>query len=309
MAFGQWGVKLVPPERSRDNDGLHAWLQMILLSWNIQWGLGVDGRVDLDRIVVHARRFGDFDVLMLQEVADGYPELKGADGSDQFAALAQRLPGYTVVDGVATDTPRPGGGRRRFGNLIASRLPVLQVFRHLLPWPADPGLQSMQRIAIEISVGAPFGPLRVTTTHLEYYSAPQRAAQAERLRELHREAVQQSRIRRPGTPADGAFAALPRGGPAVLAGDFNCTPESAERMRLLEPFDDATPAYVDAWDLLHRGETRAPTLGVYDHVQWPEGPRTFDFMLVSADLAPRVRRVEVDASSNASDHQPVLIEL
>ena len=60
-----------------------------LVSWNIQWGRGADGRVDLARIVEHARRFADFDVLCLQEVASGYPQLPGLDGSDQFAALIE----------------------------------------------------------------------------------------------------------------------------------------------------------------------------------------------------------------------------
>jgi endonuclease/exonuclease/phosphatase family metal-dependent hydrolase len=39
--------------------------------------------------------------------------------------------------------------RRQFGNLILSRYPVLQVFRHLLPWPAEPGVLSMQPIALD----------------------------------------------------------------------------------------------------------------------------------------------------------------
>ena len=89
---------------------------MKLVTWNIQWGRGADGRVDLDRIVAHARRFADFDVLCLQEVSAGYPELPGCDGSEQFVAIAARLPGYTRLDGVATDTPHPAGERRRFGN-------------------------------------------------------------------------------------------------------------------------------------------------------------------------------------------------
>ena len=41
--------------------------------------------------------------------------------------------------------------------------------RHQLPWPAAPDVQSMPRAAVEVVVQAPFGPLRVTTTHLEYY--------------------------------------------------------------------------------------------------------------------------------------------
>lgn len=91
---------------------------MQLITWNIQWGRGADGRVDLDRIVAHARRLADFDVLCLQEVSAGYSELPGCDGQDQFQELAELLPGYTAVAGVATDTPHPAGGRRTFGNMI-----------------------------------------------------------------------------------------------------------------------------------------------------------------------------------------------
>ena len=34
---------------------------MKLLSWNIQWGRGMDGRVDLTRILRTIRKLGDFD--------------------------------------------------------------------------------------------------------------------------------------------------------------------------------------------------------------------------------------------------------
>jgi len=49
----------------------------------------------------------DFDVLCIQEVSAGYPELPGCDGSDQFQGLVDRLPGYSGTVGVATDTPIP----------------------------------------------------------------------------------------------------------------------------------------------------------------------------------------------------------
>ena len=125
---------------------------MKLVTWNIQWGRGCDGRVDLERIVAHARRFADFDVLCLQEVSAGYSELPGCDGSDQFERLGALLPGYTPVTGVATDTLGPAGERRRFGNMLFSRLPVRQVFRHLLPWPVEADVTSMQRVAIEATL-------------------------------------------------------------------------------------------------------------------------------------------------------------
>ena len=282
---------------------------MKLATWNIQWGRGADGRVDLGRIVAHARRFADFDVLCLQEVSAGHTQLPGCDGSDQFEQLTALLPDHAAVTGVATDVLGADGGRRRFGNMLFSRLPVRQVFRHLLPWPAEAGVMSMQRVAVEATLDTPLGLLRVTTTHLEYYSERQRASQIERLRDLHREAVAHAHAARPGTASDGAFESVPRAAAAVLAGDCNFEPDAPERARLLFPFDAATPAYRDAWDVAHPGRPHAPTVGVHDKAQWPGPPFTFDFVFVSADLASRVRDVRVDASTDASDHQPVLLEL
>lgn len=284
---------------------------MRLVTWNIQWGRGVDGRVDLERIVQHAQRLADFDVLCLQEVASGYAELPGCDGSDQFDILARLLPDHTPIVGVATDAPasQRWPGRRRFGNMIFSRYPVRQVFRHLLPWPADASVPSMQRIALEATLQTGSGLLRVTTTHLEYYSAGQRAAQIERLRQLHQEAVAQAHSARPGGSEDGPFEHLPRAAPAILCGDFNMPVEDPLRQRLLQAFEDDTPAYADAWAACHPGQPHPATLGLHDRVQWPDGPATFDFIFVSQDLVGALRAVRVDSATDASDHQPVALEL
>ncbi|MGE5104484.1 MAG: endonuclease/exonuclease/phosphatase family protein, partial [Betaproteobacteria bacterium] len=92
---------------------------MIIITWNVQWCRGVDGNVDPARIVSEAKRLADFDVLCLQEIADGYPDprLAGSDGEDQFAHLAALLPQYTAIPGVAVDQPGDGPRRRRFGNV------------------------------------------------------------------------------------------------------------------------------------------------------------------------------------------------
>lgn len=259
--------------------------------------------------MAHARRFADFDVLCVQEVSAGHQQLPGCDGSDQFEQLAARLPGYEPVAGVATDVLGAAGNRRRFGNMLFSRLSVRQVLRHLLPWPVEEGVMSMQRIAIEATLDTPLGLLRVTTTHLEYYSARQRAAQIDRLRELHREAVAHAHVMRPGSASDGAFEAVPRAAAAVLVGDFNFKPDDPDHARLLAPMDAATPAYCDAWELAHHGRRHEPTVGVHDREQWPGAPFTFDFVCVSADIATRVRDVRVDGATDASDHQPMLLEL
>src|SRR5258707_7592041 len=162
---------------------------MKLITWNIQWCRGCDGRVDPARIARVAREMADFDVLCLQEVASNFPDLAGSTGENQYAALAALFPRYSVVKGVATDVPAPRGERREFGTAIVTRLPILQVFRRLLPWPADPSVPSMQRSAVEVVLDTRSGPLRVTTTHLEYYSAKLRAAQVEALRDLQIEAA------------------------------------------------------------------------------------------------------------------------
>ncbi len=94
------------------------------MTWNIQWGRGIDGRVDLARVVRDLRGIGDFDVICLQEVAFKFSGLAGYDADDQVAELAVLLPGHTPIYAPATDVPDGEGGRKQFGNAIFSRLPV-----------------------------------------------------------------------------------------------------------------------------------------------------------------------------------------
>jgi len=296
---------------------------MKLITWNIQWCRGVDGRVDPRRIVEHARALADFDVLCLQEVAANFPALAGSSGENQFALLAELLPDHTAVPGPAVDAPAPGGGRRVFGNMILSRLPVRQVLRIQLPWPADPDNNGMARLLLEASVEAPFGPLRVMTTHLEYYSPLQRAAQVEAVRARHAEAFAHARLDRSRDGSQGPFHTFEQPASAILTGDFNYLPEDSCHARMQAPFgalaqiapdvagargDERPPALVDAWRHAHPGLPHPHTNGVHDRVQWP-APYTCDFVYVSEDLLPRLREVRVDGDTQASDHQPVLVVL
>ncbi len=286
--------------------------QFNLITWNIQWGRGCDGRVDLRRIVDTVRAMADFDVLCLQEVARNFRGLPGSRGEDQFRLLAELLPGYVAIEGIGTDVRAENVAlaRSQFGNLVLTRLPVLQAFRHLLPWPAEPEVPSMQRVAVEVVLQAPWGPLRVTTTHLEYYSARQRAAQIERLRELHAEAAAHAQDVSHTRKEGGPFRNAVRPAAGILTADFNFRPDDPLYARLQAPFADATPAprYVDSWQVMHPGTPHAPTLGVFDHQQWPE-PFACDFIFVTGDLACRVREVRVNSDTDASDHQPVLLSL
>ena len=281
---------------------------MKLMTWNIQWGRGIDLRVDTARIVREARAIADFDVLCLQEVAVNFPGLPGSHGEHQVDEISRAVPGYSAHFGAAVDMDDGHGGRSQFGNLVLSRLPVLQVYRHLLPWPADAGVSSMQRLALECVVVAPWGPLRVTTTHLEYYSEVQRMVQIEALLALHREACGHADDVPADRPSGDPFSAMPRPASAILTGDFNCKPDSAEYRRLTADADAPAAGFIDAWKRLHPDTPHPPTAGVHED-SWAKSPYCCDFMFVTADLAPRLLEVKVDSRTRASDHQPVLLVL
>jgi len=279
---------------------------MKLITWNIQWGRGLDGRVDLGRIVARARELADFDVICMQEVADNFPGLAGNDDGDQFAALAKLLPGFRMAAGFGVDVPGEGERRRRFGNAIFTRYGILSVRRHALPWPADPGKETMPRVAVEATLQAPMGALRVTTTHLEYYSDVQRRAQAQRLRNFHDEACQ--RAMQPGHPTaeGGPFDATPQASNAILVGDFNFPPDNPAYGDIAHSAAGIL-AYRDAWTVVHGRLPHVPTFCVHSQA-YSKTPYCCDFAFVSSGAARRVRGIAVDSQKRASDHQPLLLD-
>ena len=282
---------------------------MKLIQWNIQWCRGLDGKVDPRRIVDCARSFADFDVLCLQEVAVNFPALAASAGEDQVAVLSSLLPEYEPVFAAAVDVPGEHGVRRRFGNMILSRYPVQQVFRHALPWPAQDDTPSMPRVALEAVIDSPLGALRVITTHLEYYSAAQRDAQIGRLRGLHAEACGHARARPSAQYRDGPFKRLARPVSAILCGDFNLPAGAADPVyaRLQEPIGNGAPCFVDSWRHAHPGVPHPPTFCLHEQGHG-DTPYCCDFVFVTEDLAPRLKRVEIDLETQASDHQPVIVE-
>lgn len=281
----------------------------VILTWNIQWGRGADGRVDIARQLAEARAMAEFDVLCLQEITSGFGTLPGHPGADQWGELADMLGSeYTVIGGFALER-HDGSHVQRFGNAVATRLPVLHVTRHALPCPPD-STPFMPRMAIEVIVQTMFGPLRIITTHLEYYSERQRLAQIDALRAIHAEGcarVANSPVLGP-EPEAGPFRPLVQTNATVICGDFNCKPDSTPKRLATVPFA-REPALHDAWEVAHNAAPQPPTFGVYDRTGWAEPAYACDFMLISELLKARVLRVEVNSATQASDHQPMLSEL
>jgi len=267
---------------------------MRLLSWNVQWCRGIDGRVDPKRIADEAKRIADPDVFCLQEIARNFPEMQGSAGEDQVEVLAREFRGYEAFFAPAMDLPG-NRGRRRFGNLVLTRLAIGRVLRHQLPWPGAPEVRSMPRAAVEVVVEAPFGPLRVMTTHLEYYSKDHRAAQIDRLRELHREACAEHLA----VDEPGSYESHTRAKSALVCGDFNLKPEDPHHRKMLDA------GFVDAWQALNPGKPRQATFHLHDG----EPPYCCDYMFVTPDLVPRLRSLRIETETQASDHQPVILDL
>jgi endonuclease/exonuclease/phosphatase family metal-dependent hydrolase len=88
-----------------------------VLTWNIHKGIGgIDRRYDLRR-VIEVLTYYDADVMLLQEVAQNMPSLRG---DDQVEKLAEALGGHTAFH--PEHQFRKGG----YGNLILSRWPVAE---------------------------------------------------------------------------------------------------------------------------------------------------------------------------------------
>ncbi len=280
-----------------------------ILTWNIQCGLGCDGVHDLKRISDHIKTTSDPDVICLQEISRFMAELDAGKGEDQVKTLAELFPDYECFFGAALhQSGEHTPDHRQFGNLILSRLPVHQVFFHPLPQPHDAGVKHMARQLSEVVVECPSGPLRVLTTHLEYHSSRQRSAQAKAIHDLHQQIC--DNIRWPGlNPGTGPYNHIARPETSVVCGDFNFTPESSEYNLLLSSFAHETLPLKDAWRVINGNKAHAPTCGIFDKRQWPEGPHARDFFFISGDLNSRVTDMFVDEITNASDHQPMMLDL
>jgi len=270
---------------------------MQIISWNIQSAKGVDGVSSVDRIATIIKSFGDADIICLQEVLC-------TENSNQAAALAAHFPGYNSHFGPAIN--RTGAqGHLLFGNLVLSRLPVLQTVMHKLPQPADPQALHMPRQATEVLVDYQGECMRVVTTHLEYFAIAQRRAQVRYLAAHHEEST--LRYRRPSPPGgELQFESLPEASAAIYCGDFNFTAGTGDYDEMLSGDENSL---VDCWPLVHQEKSHAPTCGIFDHAQWPEGAHCRDFFFVARNIAGSVTDIAVDVDTDASDHQPVKLQL
>ena len=239
------------------------------------------------------------------------PELGGSAGEDQFAVLAALLPGFTAIPGVAVDQPGRDGRRRRFGNMIFSRLPVRQVYRHLAAlslrsaaWPACRASRSRPSSARRSATCA--SSRRTSSTTPARSAMAQVDGAAPDLRRRPRARARRRRSRR--TTAARSRRSCGRGRRSSPAISIS-SPTGPSIRGCWRRSTTPTPPLRDAWQLAHPGAPHPSTFCIYQKTD-PSGAELHcDFIFVNDDLAPRVRAIAVDQQTQASDHQPVILTL
>lgn len=283
---------------------------MKFASYNVQYGVGRDGRYDLQRL---ARELEGADVIALQEVTRGFVRNGFAD---MVAGLEALLPDFHVAFHAPVDVyldsvieeGRRVSRRFQFGNMVLSRYPILSIRGLLLPRSFTYDRLNLQRSALECVIAAPGGAMRVYSVHLDHMSPDERISQITELRKWLTSTPQE------GTAVTGAAEFATDDTPApedyMVLGDFNLQPDSPEYEALCGRKDVFYGRSLRRdWPVDAMGY-----LGRYcdtSHSWLDEGGKRMmlDYALVSPTLAPRLRDVYVDEAAEGSDHLPLWVEL
>ncbi|CCM77788.1 endonuclease/exonuclease/phosphatase family protein [Rhizobium mesoamericanum] len=285
---------------------------MKFASYNIQYGFGLDGIYDLDRIVASLE---GADIIALQEVTRGFVR---NDYADMVADLAGLFPNHFWVYGPACDLhveeAEEGwptrGTRFQFGNMVLSRWPILSTRTLLLPRSRTISKINLQRGATEAVIETPSGGLRVYSVHLDHVSNDERSRQLAHLKERINAFVSEGSSVTGAAEFDISDPPLPEN--YIVMGDFNMTPESPEYCI----FSGASDGYygrvqrigtpIDAFAVL-----KAYTPGSYSWMDPKDHSKRMhlDYCFVSCGLADRLKSVKIDTNSVGSDHFPVWVEI
>jgi len=161
----------------------------------------------------------DPDVIGFQEVLRG-------PGVDQLEELVGPFGYHTEY---ATGITLPDRPQLKFGNAVASRWPITARDELRLPDRGD----WEKRVALTVTIDAPFGPLCFSTTHLHW--------------RFHHGHVRERQV---AALAERVLELAPEGGyPPVVVGDFNAEPPSDEilYMKGMHSFEGRSVVFCDAF--------------------------------------------------------------
>jgi endonuclease/exonuclease/phosphatase family metal-dependent hydrolase len=295
---------------------------MLLVSYNIQYSLGQDGRYDMERVL---RAVRDSDIICLQEVERNWQRTGMAD---QPAMIQEMMPDRYCVYGSPFDVDasfrdelgRLVNRRRQFGQMTLSRWPILAARAHVFP-KLDTGSRfNAVTGALETVVRAPGGPLRLFNLHLSDASEEERLMQIEHLMALLRRTSREGGIWNGAEGDPTHWQTLdppPMPAEAILMGDFNAEPGSAEYLAVTRGTASAGAgaessgddyAFVDSWIAAGNHAERGVTYR-RNPAQSAHWDQRIDYCFLPLGMVSRLVGTRIDHEAIGSDHQPVWVEL
>ena len=297
---------------------------MLLVSYNIQYSLGQDGRYDLERVL---RAVRDADIICLQEVERNWQR---TGMTDQPAMIQEMMADRYCVYGSPFDADashhdalgRLVNRRRQFGQMTLSRWPILAARAHIFP-KLDTG-QRFNTVtgALETVIDTPGGPLRLFNLHLSDAAMEERLIQIEHLMALLRRTSREGGIWNgvEGDPVHWQVVDPPPPMPAeaILLGDFNAEPGSPEYLAVTRgtvPGGAGTDgtvgdhyAFVDSWIAAGHHAQRGVTYR-RNPAQSAHWDQRIDYCFLPLGMVSWLVGTRIDQNAIGSDHQPVWVEL
>jgi len=285
---------------------------MKVVTYNIQYGIGLDGQYDVGRITDAVR---GADVIALQEVTRNNPR---NGNRDMVAEIGDALPEYFAAYGSNFEVnvgSRIENGRAltttfQLGNMVLSKSPIHLSRNLLLPRSRSFEAMNFQRGALEALIETPLGFIRFYSTHLDHRSPVERTSQIRFLRQrLLNYALEGGGLS--GIPEIG-LPDLPYPEAFIVLGDFNMLPGSPEYVELAGRPDHefGMPLTADlAVDAAQRLDT--PDLVTWVDPKRPDDVnrhKRIDYVFTSASLAKSLKSLWVDRQAVGSDHLPVWLE-
>jgi len=279
---------------------------MEIVSYNIQFGRGLDRNIDLERI---CRSTKGAEIICLQEVEVGWQR---SGGADQPKLISEILPEYYTVYGSSFDVDNSvknedgtvSNQRRQHGVMILSAWPILSSRTFNLVKTHYTDKFNMQMSFVEAVIKTENKAIRVYNYHAGYLEPEERLDQVKQLVKVYQRSPREhgawsghsniddddwSNLKEtPGMPES-----------AIVCGDFNCSPESSEYQYLIDNSD-----LVDSWSVSDPDNLNTATrrLEITGDIKVSG---KIDHIFVSHGLVNFIQRVTIDHVAEGSDHKPV----
>jgi len=279
---------------------------MEIVSYNIQFGRGLDRNIDLERI---CRSIKGADIICLQEVEVGWQR---SGGVDQPKLISEILPEYYTLYGssfdvdnsVKNENGQVVNQRRRHGVMILSVWPILSSRTFNLTKLHYADKFNMQMSLVEAVISTDDKAIRVYNSHAGYLESEERLDQVKQLVEVYQKSPLEQGAWCGKSDIDGDDWSNQQETPempdaAIVCGDFNCSPESSEYRYLIDNCD-----LVDSWSVSDPDNLNTPTLRQECNGDIEDSGK-IDHIFVSHDLKDSIERVMIDHKADGSDHKPV----